>query len=76
MSTVAASTVAILRYQEINDWSARLFGSGAEWWQIGVLGALAFAGLLSLAWNWRIPEQRRRKKARAAPVPPQQQTYT
>ncbi len=52
-STIAASAVAILRYQEINDWSARLLGTGADWWHFAVVGVLALAGLALLVWPWR-----------------------
>ena len=30
LAGVAASAIAILRYEEINDWSVRLFGAGAD----------------------------------------------
>jgi hypothetical protein len=53
LSTIAASTVAILRYQEINDTSMRYFGAGAPWWYFLILGILALAGLALLVWPWR-----------------------
>jgi hypothetical protein len=53
LSTIAASTVAILRYQEINDTAMRFFGAAAEWWYIGALAFLAVLGFALLVWPWR-----------------------
>lgn len=53
LSTIAASTVAILRYQEINDTSMRFFGAAAEWWNFLGLGIMALLGLALLVWPWR-----------------------
>lgn len=53
ISTIAASAVAVLRYQEINDWSARLLGSGASWWHFLAFPALMLVGILVLVWPLR-----------------------
>jgi hypothetical protein len=45
-----ASLVAILRYQEINDWSVRLVGAGVEPWAIGLMVMIALAGYAALFW--------------------------
>jgi hypothetical protein len=45
-----ASIVAILRYQEINDWSVRLVGAGVEPWAIGLMVAITLAGYAALFW--------------------------
>ncbi len=57
ISTIAASAVAILRYQEINDWSARLLGSGAAWWHFAALVVLMIFGLYVLLRPWKTPRR-------------------
>lgn len=45
ISTIVGGAVAVLRYQEINDLSARLLGSGAHWLHFAALAVVAIAGL-------------------------------
>src|SRR5262245_18475638 len=52
---VAASAIAILRYEEINDWSVRLFGAGADNATIGILLGIAVLGFVQLLWPFRMP---------------------
>jgi hypothetical protein len=51
---IVASGVAILRYENIVDWSARLFGIGAEWWMLTGLAVLTVAGFAALIAPWRL----------------------
>jgi len=55
LAGVAASAIAILRYEEINDWSVRLFGAGADNWTLGVLFGIAALGFIQLWWPLRMP---------------------
>ncbi|MGE3066830.1 MAG: hypothetical protein AB7K67_14675 [Hyphomicrobiaceae bacterium] len=55
MAGVAASAIAVLRYEEINDWAVRLVGGGAEPWIVGVMIGLAVLGFVVLLWPWRTP---------------------
>ena len=50
VSGVVVAAIAILRYEQLNDWGVRLLGIGASEWVLGVLIALAGAGLLALLW--------------------------
>jgi hypothetical protein len=54
LAGVAASAIAILRYEEINDWSVRLFGAGADNWTLGVLFGIAVLGFIQLGWPFRM----------------------
>ncbi len=45
ISTIVGGAVAVLRYQEINDLSARILGSGASWWHFLGLVLLAIGGV-------------------------------
>jgi hypothetical protein len=42
ISGVVVAAVAVLRYEQLNDWGARLLGIGANEWTLGVLTLLAF----------------------------------
>jgi hypothetical protein len=53
LSGVAASAIAILRYEEINEWSVRLLGVGTDRWALSALVALALLGLVVLLWPRR-----------------------
>jgi hypothetical protein len=55
LAGVAASAIAILRYEEINDWSVRLFGAGADNWTIAILLGIAALGFVQLWWPFRMP---------------------
>ena len=46
-----ASFIAVLRYEELNDWAVRLVGTGGAVWEIGAMVALALVGWVLL----RIP---------------------
>ena len=54
ISGVVAGAVAVLRYEELNDWAARLLGIGAPPWMLGAIVVLAVLGLIGLIWPWRI----------------------
>ena len=54
LAGVLASAIAILRYEEINDWSVRLFGAGADNITLAVLLAVAALGFAQLLWPWRL----------------------
>jgi hypothetical protein len=50
---VVTAGVAVLRYEELNDWAVHLLGVGAqEWVVIGFL-AVALVGFVVLLWPWR-----------------------
>ena len=42
---VVTAAVAVLRYEDLNDWAVRLLGVGTNMWIVGVLVALAVVGL-------------------------------
>jgi hypothetical protein len=50
ISGVVFAGVAVLRYEQLNDWVVRLFGIGADSWLLAVLIGIAFAGLAALYW--------------------------
>ena len=50
---VVTAGVAVLRYEELNDWAVRLFGVGSQGYIIVGLAVIAFAGLVALLWPWR-----------------------
>ena len=45
---VVTAAVAVLRYEDLNDWAVRLLGIGTNVWIIGVLVALAVVGFVGL----------------------------
>jgi hypothetical protein len=45
---VVTAAVAVLRYEDLNDWAVRLLGVGTSRWIIGVLVVLAVAGFVAL----------------------------
>jgi hypothetical protein len=58
ISGVVLAAVAVLRYEQLNDWGVRLLGIGADQWFLAALTALAFGGLIALLWlrrNSRYP---------------------
>ncbi|MBO0766107.1 MAG: hypothetical protein J2P50_16170 [Hyphomicrobiaceae bacterium] len=50
---VVFAGVAVLRYEQLNDWVVRLFGIGAELWVLAALIGVAFVGLVALYWLGR-----------------------
>lgn len=70
LAGVAASAIAVLRYEEINDWSVRLFGAGADNWTLGVLFAIAALGFIQLWWPLRMPVPVRGSPPAATPHAP------
>jgi hypothetical protein len=67
LAGVTASAIAILRYEEINDWSVRLFGAGADNATLGVLLGIAIMGFIQLWWPFRMPVPGKGAPATAAP---------
>jgi len=45
---VVTAAVAVLRYEDLNDWAVRLLGIGTNMWIIGALVALAVVGFIGL----------------------------
>ncbi len=45
---VVTAAVAVLRYEDLNDWAVRLLGIGTNMWIVGVLVALALVGFIGL----------------------------
>jgi hypothetical protein len=59
ISGVVVAAVAVLRYEQLNDWGVRLLGIGADRWILAALAVLALGGLLVLLWlrrNSRYPQ--------------------
>ena len=50
ISGVVIAAVAVLRYEQLNDWGVRLLGIGADQWILAFLAALAVTGLVALVW--------------------------
>jgi hypothetical protein len=50
ISGVVFAGVAVLRYEQLNDWVVRLFGIGANAWVLAVLIGIALVGLGALYW--------------------------
>ena len=50
ISGVVFAGVAVLRYEQLNDWVVRLFGIGADHWVLAGLIAIWLAGLFTLFW--------------------------
>ena len=48
ISGVVVAGVAVLRYEELNDWAVRLLGIGSDRWIVGALFAIAVLGFLAL----------------------------
>jgi hypothetical protein len=45
---VVTAAVAVLRYEDLNDWAVRLLGVGTSRWIVGVLVVLAVVGFVAL----------------------------
>jgi len=50
---VVTAGVAVLRYEDLNDWAVRLVGAGSQEWFIAGLFVVALAGFVALLWPWR-----------------------
>jgi hypothetical protein len=50
---VVTAAVAVLRYEELNDWAVRLLGAGSQEWIMAGLLAVALSGFVALLWPWR-----------------------
>jgi hypothetical protein len=50
ISGVVFAGVAVLRYEQLNDWVVRLFGIGADMWVLSGLVAIVLIGLAALFW--------------------------
>jgi len=50
---VVTAGVAVLRYEDLNDWAVRLFGVGSHGFIITGLAVVALAGFVALVWPWR-----------------------
>lgn len=48
-----ASFIAVLRYEELNDWAVRLVGTGGAVWEIGAMVAMALVGWVLLRLPYR-----------------------
>jgi len=47
---VVTAGVAVLRYDELNDWAARVVGVGSQEWMMAGLMVIALAGFVALLW--------------------------
>lgn len=54
ISGVVAAAVAVLRYEQLNDWANRLLGIGMPQVMFGVLVGLTVIGFVALFWPWRL----------------------
>lgn len=50
ISGVVVAAVAVLRYEQLNDWVVRLLGIGASQWILAGLAVLAVVGLVVILW--------------------------
>ena len=50
---VVTAGVAVLRYEDLNDWAVRLVGVGSQEWMIAGLLVVALAGFVALLWPSR-----------------------
>jgi len=50
---VVTAAVAVLRYEDLNDWAVRILGIGTNMWIIGMLVALAVMGFIGLVRPFR-----------------------
>jgi len=50
---VVTAGVAILRFEDLNEWAVRLLGVGAQVWMVAILCIVAVAGFVALVWPWR-----------------------
>jgi hypothetical protein len=50
---VVTAAVAVLRYEDLNDWAVRIPGIGTNMWIVGVLVAIAIVGFVGLIRRFR-----------------------
>ena len=50
---VVTAGVAVLRYEDLNDWAVHLLGVGAQEWVVMGLLAVTLVGFVVLLWPWR-----------------------
>lgn len=50
---VVTAGVAVLRYEDLNDWAVRLLGVGSQEWIMEGLLVVALGGFVALLWPWR-----------------------
>ncbi|KAB2911989.1 MAG: hypothetical protein F9K29_20960 [Hyphomicrobiaceae bacterium] len=62
ISGVLGGAIAVLRYEQVNDWSVRILGTGSEKWITASLIGVAVLGFIVLLWP------RRPKVPAAAPA--------
>ncbi len=65
ISGVVFTAVAVLRYEQLNDWVVRLFGIGADQWTLAALIVIALSGLGALIWFRRAGSYASRSAASA-----------
>lgn len=51
-----ASVIAVMKYNQIIDYSVRFVGSGSSKWEVAVLAVLLIVALLALVWSASVPE--------------------
>ena len=56
---VVIAGVAVLRYEELNDWAVRLLGIGSDRWIVAALFAVAVLGFLACCCQGTGPWTRR-----------------
>jgi len=66
LAGAVASIIALLRYEQLNDWGVRLLGIGAPIWTIGILAVLAVGGYVALKYS--IDDLSPRPRRRPAPT--------
>lgn len=79
MATIVGAGVTLLRYQDINDLTARLLGVGADLWHFAALAAIGVLGLVALivpAWWPDVPERPAKPRDRTTANDPHDQGWT
>ncbi len=63
LAGAAASIIAVLRYEQLNDWAVRFVGIGAPIWSVAMLAVLALIGfaVLKLGPIWAQPSHHANK---------------
>lgn len=54
ISGVIAAAVAVLRYEQLNDWASRVVGVGMAPWMLGVLLGITALAFVLIFWPWRV----------------------
>lgn len=63
LAGAVASIIALLRYEQLNDWGVRVLGIGAPLWSIGIIVVLAVGGFVALTYSIDDLKPRPRRKA-------------